>query len=136
MNKMILFTILAMIFMGCEIIQTITPSDIDIVVEAPAPPPPVEFPTDNTNLGTIRLDPSSATVGVGSNVNVMVVVTDSNGTEVPSENLSVNIADLDILRLQQIDGRIIQFEGVSPGETSVIVSASGLQTSIVITVIP
>ena len=56
-------------------------------------------------------------------------VRDDNGVEVPSENISVSIIDKTLVRLVEIDNRILTFGGLAEGQTSVIISASGLQAS-------
>lgn len=122
---------------GCtEVTQTIQPSPVTVEVSQPTAPDEPAAPNPAGDLGTITLEPASGEVAVSKNVNVMVIVKDSGGVEIPSENISVNIIDKDIVELVEIDGRILTFGGVAAGITSVIITASGLQTSIVITVVP
>ena len=124
-------------FAGCEISQvspTAPPIDIRITAPMPGEEPEPDMPAGPT--GTIILEPSSLSVSVGSNVNVKVIVRDENGQEKPSQNISVNVIDKTILTLVEIDGRILAFGGLAAGTTSVIVSASGLQTSLVASVTP
>lgn len=125
--------ILGFYTVGCEFAQTTHPSSVNVTISEGEEGVETgeEVPGES---GTITLDPPSGTVAVGKTLNVMVVVRDANGTEVPSENISVNILDKTVVSLTEIDGRILAFSGVSPGVTSVIVTASGLQTSMVITV--
>ena len=139
MRRETIGALVALVFLvvGCtEVTQTIEPSPVDVNITTPTTPPEPSSPDNPGPSGTITLDPPRGSVAVGKNLNVMVIVRDPNGVEVPSENLSVNIADKTVLRLNEIDGRVLQFEGVAVGTTSVIVSASGLQTSIVIEVVP
>jgi len=119
-----------------EVNQFLNPSSVDVSVTNPAIDTSTTVDTPPGAVGTIALSPASLQIAVGESANVQVVVTNANGVEVPSENLSVNISDQGVLRLVEIDGRIIQFEGVATGVTSVIVSASNLQTSLVATVVP
>ncbi len=138
-NKLILlFILLTFILAGCEVIQTTNPSDVNLTVEGnTTPSEPTEPSTGGGTNGTITLEPAgNIQIEVSKNVNVKVIVKDSTGQEVPSENITVNIVDKTIVGLNQIDGRIITFAGLSAGVTSVIITASGLQTSIVITVVP
>ena len=122
---------------GCEITQHTSPSPVEIsIVSPPAGDVDASTTPPAGAAGTIALEPNSITVAVSKNVNVKVVVKDEGGVEIPSENISVNIVDKTILRLQEIDGRMIAFEGVAAGVTSVIVTASGLQTSLAATVVP
>jgi len=133
MRALLLVLAAAMLAACTEVTQTLSPSDVNVTSEQPTPT--TTAPPSQAS-GTITLEPASVSVAVGKNVNVQVTVRDPNGVEVPSENLSVNIADKSVLRLSEIDGRILQFEGLAAGTTSVIVSTSGLQTSLVATVEP
>ncbi len=136
---LLLITLVGVFFVleACEITQTTTPGAVDVNIQQPtAAPTDTSTGPGTADTGTINLEPRAISVEVGKNVNVKVVIKDGNGQEVPSENISVNIIDKTILSLVEIDGRIIAFEGVSAGVTSVIISASGLQTSLVATVIP
>ena len=123
-----------MMFACTEVTQTIQPSGVDVSVSGPASA--TEETSTPASGGTITLEPSSIEVQVGKNVNVMVIVRDDNGVEVPSENISVSIVDKTLVRLVEIDNRIITFGGLAEGQTSVIISASGLQASLGVTVIP
>ena len=123
-----LFAVL-IVLLGCtEVTQTIQPSPVDVSVSSPASTAG-ETPTPASN-GTITLEPSSIEVQVGKNVAVMVIVRDANGVEVPSENISVSIIDKMLVRLVEIDNRIITFGGLAAGKTSILISASGLQASL------
>ncbi len=139
MNSLIrisLFSVLIALgaFACTEVTQTIQPSPVDVSVSGPASTTE-ETPTPASN-GTISLEPSSIEVQVGKNVAVMVIVRDTNGVEVPSENISVSIIDKTLVRLVEIDNRIITFGGLAAGQTSIIISASGLQASLDVTVVP
>ncbi len=130
------FTLLliAILLVGCtEVDISSTAPDINITHTTPGTEPEPAPPPGQS--GTISLSPASVTVAVGANANVTVTVRDAGGQEVPVENLSVNIADSSVLGLVEIDGRILQFTGVSAGTTSVIISVTGLQTSFIATVI-
>ena len=123
-----LFAVL-IVLLGCtEVTQTIQPSPVDVSVSSPASTAG-ETPTPASN-GTITLEPSSIEVQVGKNVAVMVIVRDANGVEAPSENISVSIIDKMLVRLVEIDNRIITFGGLAAGKTSILISASGLQASL------
>lgn len=127
----------AILSVGCtEVTQTIEPSPVSIDVNAPGTTSVGDPPPTTTVGGTIELEPPNGEVAVGKNLNVMVIVRDTNGQEVPSENITIAIANLTIVRLVEIDGRTIALEGLAVGSTSVIVSASGLQTSMVVAVVP
>ncbi len=134
--RIVLFSVLIALgaFACTEVTQTIQPSGVDVSVSGPASTTG-ETPTPASN-GTITLEPSSIEVQVGKNVAVMVIVRDVNGVEVPSENISVSIIDKTLVRLFEIDNRIITFGGLAEGQTSVIISASGLQASLDVTVVP
>ncbi len=137
--KTILLTLFAtLISISCtEVTQTIEPSPVEVTVTQPgAPEEPDQTPTTPGVSGTITLEPATFEVTVSKNVNVKVIVKDSNGKEIPSENISVSILDPTVLELVEIDNRILTFGGVSPGVTSVIITATGLQTSLVATVTP
>ncbi len=122
-------------FACTEVTQTIQPSPVDVSVSGPASTTG-ETPTPASG-GTITLEPSSIEVQVGKNVAVMVIVRNANGVEVPSENISVSIVDKTLVRLVEIDNRIIiTFGGLAEGQTSVLISASGLQASLDATVVP
>ena len=84
--------------------------------------------------GTISLEPDAITVAVGGTVNVKVVVTDPQGVEVDSISITPSVADKGILRYTGTDARTVSFLGVKAGTTSVIISASGLQASLIATV--
>ena len=73
-------------------------------------------------------------MAVGGTVHIKVVVTDAQGVEVDSEAIAASVADTSVLRDTGVDARTISFVGVSAGTTSVIISASGLQASLVATV--
>ena len=105
--------------------QTQTPAD-----------PMVEEPTSTpgTNNLTMNLVPDSVTVDVDSNVFVKVVITTPAGNEVPTEGLSVSIANTSIAIVSEIDGRTVGIRGMAAGVTSAIINANGISKSIVITV--
>lgn len=129
----VLFVVLAFLLVGCtDVTQIVNPSD---VVVGPQPTEPTPPTTPGPGIaGTVTLEPPSIELDVGQTVFVTVTVRDSGGQDVPSENISVNILNTSVLRLTEIDGRIIALEGLTAGVTSVIVTASGLQTSLVATV--
>lgn len=132
---LVLLALALLAFQACEVVQTSTPSPVEITITQPPPTPTDTSETPPPGAtGTITLEPANVQVKVGGNVNVKVIVRDDNGVEVPSQNVSVNIIDKTVLSLVEIDNRIIAFQGVSTGVTSVIISASGLQTSLVATV--
>ena len=119
-----------------EVTQTIQPSPVDVSVGNPDSGSEPEEPKPSPSGGTITLEPSSLEVQVGKNVHVMVIVRDGNGVEAPSENISVSIIDKTLVRLVEIDNRVITFGGLAAGETSVLISASGLQASLDARVVP
>lgn len=86
--------------------------------------------------GTIELDPLNFTVSVGKNVNVTVTVRDTEGEEVDTENLTVDIVDESIVSLVEKTDRTLAFEGKVVGATPIIIGANGLQTATTGTVIP
>ena len=136
MNSLIRISLVSvLISLGActEVSQVVSPSPVDVSVSGPASTTR-ETPTPASN-GTISLEPSSIEVQVGKNVAVMVIVRDDNGVEVPSENISVSIIDKTLVRLVEIDNRILTFGGLAEGQTSVIISASGLQASLDVTVV-
>ena len=119
-----------------EVTQTIQPSPVDVSVGNPDSGSEPEEPKPSPSGGTITLEPPNIEVKVGKNVHVMIIVRDGNGIEVPSENISVSIIDKTLVRLVEIDNRVITFGGLAEGQTSVIISASGLQASLDVTVVP
>ena len=136
MNSLIRISLVSvLISLGActEVSQVVSPSPVDVSVSSPASTAD-ETPTPASN-GTITLEPSSIEVQVEKNVAVMVIVRDANGVEVPSENISVSIVDKTLVRLVEIDNRIITFGGLAVGQTAVIISASGLQASLDVTVV-
>ena len=134
--RIVLFSVLIALgaFACTEVTQTIQPSGVDVSVSGPASTTGETTPTPASN-GTITLEPSSIEVQVEKNVAVMVIVRDANGVEVPSENISVSIIDKTLVRLVEIDNRIITFGGLSVGQTSILISASELQASLDVTVV-
>ena len=123
-----------------EQVQTTNPSSVDVQVETPAPTTSVGTgPSDPAPAPTeCRLElepPSPLQVVAGQNVNTKVVTFNSAGAEIPTENISVNIADPSIARLSQIDGRFVMFSGESLGQTTAIISTSCGQTAVVINVV-
>ncbi len=134
--RIVLFSVLISLgaFACTEVTQTIQPSPVDVSVSGPASTTG-ETTTPASN-GTITLEPSSIEVQVGKNVAVMVIVRDANGVEVPSENISVSIIDKTLVRLVEIDNRIITFGGIAAGQTSILISASGFQASLDANVVP
>ncbi len=138
MKSFVIALLVALVAVGAfactEVTQTIQPSPVDVSVSSPASTAG-ETPTPASN-GTITLEPPSIEVQAGRNVAVMVIVRDANGVEVPSENISVSIIDKTLVRLVEIDNRIITFGGLAAGQTSIIIGASGLQASLDVTVVP
>ncbi len=134
--RIVLFSVLIVLgaFACTEVTQTIQPSGVDVSVSGPASTTGETTPTPASN-GTITLEPSSIEVQVGKNVAVMVIVRDANGVEVPSENISVSI-DKTLVRLVEIDNRVITFGGLAVGKTSILISASALQASLDVMVVP
>ncbi len=135
--RIVLFSVLISLgaFACTEVTQTIQPSGVDVSVATPSSDSGPNETSSGTN-GTITLEPSSIEVQVGKNVAVMVIVRDANGVEVPSENISVSIIDKTFVRLVEIDNRIITFGGLAAGQTSILISASGLQASLDANVVP
>ena len=129
----LVLTVAGFLSVACnEIFQTVSPSPVEVTITIPTGE---ELdPTPPETSGTITLEPAAVEVEVGKNVNVKVTIKNAAGQEVPSSNISVNISDRTILELVEIDERIIQFGGVAAGSTSVIISAGGLQASLVATV--
>ena len=85
--------------------------------------------------GTIMLEPSSLTMAVGKTRFVRVIIMNSLGVELPSVDITVAIADTDILRFDGADGRTLSFYGLSTGkanfiDTEAVITASGLQASL------
>lgn len=120
---------------GCvENITRVEPSPVSVSVGQTGTevgPPTTPAP------GSVTLNPPSAEVAVGKNINVQVIVRDAAGQEVATEDLTVSIANTAVVRLVQIDGRIVQLEGVAEGQTSVIFTVAGpLQASMIVTVVP
>ena len=137
MNSLIRISLVSvLISLGActEVSQVVSPSPVDVSVSSPASTTGETTPTPASN-GTITLEPSSIEVQVGKNVAVMVIVRDANGVEVPSENISVSIIDKTLVRLVEIDNRVITFGGLAEGQTSILISASGLQASLDVTVV-
>ncbi len=132
--------VIALVWYAClgDITQTTNPSSVDVDVTTPSggtgvgtDPPPTPAPTDCR----IELDPPSPlTVEVSKNVNTKVVTFSSGGGEIPTEGISVNVANPAIASLVQIDGRFVMFAGNSVGQTSAIISTACAQTAVVINV--
>ena len=118
---------------GCTFIEERDEVDISIF---PNSPTGVVTTTPTPVGGSIELVPNGGQVAVGKNLNVTVIVRDANGGEVSPENLTIAIADTSVVRLVQIDARTLLLEGLKVGSTEVIVSASGLQASMIVQVIP
>ncbi len=117
-----------------QVNQEVAPSPVTVGTLSSSPTTTPE--TGPGPLGTITLDPPQFTVGVGKNVNVQVTVKNSAGQEVTSENISANIIDQSVVEFVDVTDRTIQFGGLATGTTSIIISASGLQTATTGTVIP
>jgi len=126
---------------ACDITQTVEPSEVHITITTPdavvatGTESGSGSPTERTE---ISLHPASIEISVGENVNVTVIVElvaeDGTRMEIPSENISVSIANDSVIRVVEIDGRTIQFVGLAEGVTSIIIRASDLQDSLVATV--
>ena len=113
---------------------TINPSPVVVTITT-GPPMTVTADPPVAAVGTIELDPLNFTVSVGKNVNVTVTVKDTDGNEVDTENLTVEIVDDAIVSLVEKTNRTLAFEGNEPGSTPIIISANGLQTATTGTVI-
>ena len=126
----------ALVTIGCtEVTQTVGPTTVETAGQPPdASKPAATIAPASPTSGSISLEPDSITLAVGDTVNVKVVVTDSQGVEVDSESITPSVADTAILRYTGTDARTVSFLGVKAGTTSVIISASGLQASLVATV--
>ena len=122
----------ALIFLGCTPPPPSGPTTVSTTVVVGA--------ADDTSkkspmAGTITLEPSSLTVGVGKTRFVRVIVKNSLGVEQPSVNITVAIADMDALRFDGADGRTLSFYGRSVGDadfvdTEAVITASELQASL------
>ncbi len=121
-------------FVGCLDLPTAPPPapvDIDIDINFADTPAPEETPPSST--GSVTLSPTSITIAVGQVVNVTVTAR-SSGQEIPSSDITVNILDDTIARFAGRTDRTIQIQGLAVGETEAIVTASGSQASLPITV--
>ena len=126
----------AILTLACtEVTQTVGPTTVETAGQSPeaSKPAPTIAPASPSS-GTVSLDPDSITVAVGVTAHVKVVVTDAAGAEVDSGSITVSVADASVLRYTGVDARTVSFLGVRAGATSVSISASGLQASLVATV--
>lgn len=125
----------AFLILACtEVTQTTGPTTVESGEAAPESRPAETISPASPASGTLSLEPDSIAVAVGKTVYVKVIVTDAQGVEVDSEAITSSVADTSVLKYTGTDARTISFVGVSVGSTSVIISASGLQASLVATV--
>jgi len=132
--KTLLAAVAAVLFVGCtEIHQTDAPTSVDIQFVLPGTTTPTESAGGPSSL-TMTLDPPSITMDVGNNVSTLVTIRDGAGQEISPQSITVAGLNVNVAFLSEIDERTVTFTAVGAGTTSAIISASGLQRVIVITV--
>lgn len=124
-------------FVGCLELPTVPPAPVDIAIAINLGDAlPTENPTSG-QVGSVTLSPPSITLAVGQIVNVTVTAR-SSGQEIPSSDITVAVLPdsngLTIARFAGRTDRTIQIEGLIVGTTEAIVSASGFQASLPISV--
>lgn len=141
--------IFVLVMFGCtEVVQTTTPSSVDVNISTPTTTAGVETPPEDGNGGVSRTIEfrtggpggeavDTITIPEGSQVDVTIVVLEG-GSEVPSENINIIVANGALAQevLPRPAGRTVTFAGIAQGTTAATIAASGVQGVLIINVTP
>lgn len=132
MKTKILLVVLAFLFAACtdlSITQIINPSPVNVAVNTETP---TSVDTTVASANSLRLDPDSIVMRIGSGVVVKVSVFDqATGRELTSQERGTIVYSFPddpsapIATVSKVDGRWLTFLGVNAGKVSATITAAG-----------